>query len=144
MFLETILFGSLLIVATTLFHAFCTALLLDGLRAMHVEHWARRSRTTRSAVLSGLVLALFLVSVLEAAMWAFVYVHAGVIETAEKAMYFSVVTFTTLGYGDVTLPDEWGLLASFQAALGLFIFGWSTAIVIAAVQRVYFHDLPND
>ena len=60
------------------------------------------------------------------------------LENAERAMYFSLVTFTTLGYGDVTLPGAWGLLAACQAALGLFIFGWSTAIVIAAVQRIHF------
>ena len=77
-------------------------------------------------------------------MWAVVYLRAGVIEGPMKAMYFSVVTFTTLGYGDITLPDEWGLLASFQAALGLFIFGWSTAIVIGAVQRIYFEQPPQD
>ena len=52
MLLKTILFGSLLIVATTLFHGFFTALLVDGLRAIHVDHWARRSRTTRSGLLS--------------------------------------------------------------------------------------------
>ena len=143
MVIQTILFGSLLIVVTTVFHGFFTAVLLDGLRAIHVHSWARRSRTTRSAVLSGLVLALFLASVVEAAMWAVVYLRAGVIEGPMKAMYFSVVTFTTLGYGDITLPHAWGLLASFQAALGLFIFGWSTAIVIAAVQKIYFHQ-PHD
>ncbi len=142
--LQTLLFGSLLVLATTAIHGVCTVLILDGVRAMHVDQWARRSRATRSGVLSGLVLALFLVSVAEAGMWAFVYFRAGVIESAGRAMYFSLVTFTTLGYGDITLGEEWGLLAAFQAATGLFMFGWSTAIIVAAVQRIYFRQPPRD
>ncbi len=54
------------------------------------------------------------------------------------------MTFTKLGYGDITLGEDWGLLAAFQAATGLFMFGWSTAIVIAAVQRIYFQLPPRD
>ncbi len=50
----------------------------------------------------------------------------------------------TLGYGDITLGEEWGLLAAFQAATGLFMFGWSTAIIVAAVQRIYFRQPPRD
>ena len=55
----------------------------------------------------------------------------------EKTLYFSMVTFTTLGYGEIVLGEQWRLLASFEAANGIIIFGWTTAIVVAAVQRVY-------
>ena len=58
-------------------------------------------------VLVTTVVGLFLVSVLDAVMWAHVYLRVGAIEQLETALYFSMVTFTTLGYGDVTLPDDW-------------------------------------
>jgi hypothetical protein len=61
----------------------------------------------------------------------------GAIETLETAVYFSTVTFTTLGFGDITLDEDWRLLSSFEAANGLLMFGWSTALVFAAVQWVY-------
>jgi hypothetical protein len=48
-----------------------------------------------------------------------------------------MVTFTTLGYGDVLLDDRWRLLASFEAANGIIMFGWTTAIVMAVVHRIY-------
>ena len=51
-----------------------------------------------------------------------------------------MVTFTTLGYGDVLLDENWQLLASFEAANGMIMFGWTTAIIIAVVQRVHFRD----
>lgn len=49
----------------------------------------------------------------------------------------STVTFTTLGFGDITLDENWRLLSSFEAANGLLMFGWSTALIFAAVQWVY-------
>lgn len=51
-------------------------------------------------------------------------------------LYFSTVTFTTLGYGDVTLDAGWRLFASIQAAVGTIMFGWTTAIVMAVLQRM--------
>jgi len=142
--LNTILLGAALILATTFVHAAVTALILSGVRAMDVKRWVHINHWTRAGTLSGLVLMLFLASVVEAALWAGVYLHAGVIEGFEKAMYFSVVTFTTLGYGDVTLEQYWRLLGAFEAATGIIIFGWSTAIIVAAVQKVYFDPFEAD
>ena len=142
--LRTILFGAALIFATTFIHAGFTAAILGSLRAMNVESWVDKSHWSRSSVLSALVLMLFLASVVEAALWASVYVYAGVIEGFEQAMYFSVVTYTTLGYGDITLESYWRLLGSFQAANGIIIFGWSTAIIVTAVQEIYFRERRED
>ena len=60
----------------------------------------------------------------------------GAIQEVETALYFSTVTFTTLGYGDVTLDPEWRLLAAIQAANGTIMFGWTTAIVMAVIHRI--------
>ena len=54
-----------------------------------------------------------------------------------------MVTFTTLGYGDITLSQQWRLLSSFEAATGIIMFGWTTALVITTVQRVFFSDTDN-
>jgi voltage-gated potassium channel Kch len=79
---------------------------------------------------------MFLVSLLDAVLWAHAYLGVGAIEQLEEALYFSMVTFTTLGYGDVTLPPDWRLLASFEAANGIIMFGWTTALVAAVIQRL--------
>lgn len=88
--------------------------------------------------ISVIVLIMFGASLIETLIWALVYIFIGAIEHFEEALYFSMVTFTTLGYGDVTLSDTYRLLASLEAANGIIIFGWSTAIIIATVQRFYF------
>lgn len=70
-------------------------------------------------------------------IWAAFYYWNDVLPDFEEALYFSTATFTTLGYGDVILSKEWRLLASFEGANGLMIFGWATAFVMAAIQHFY-------
>jgi len=45
--------------------------------------------------------------------------------------------FDELKVGDVVLTPEWRLLGSFEAVNGIIMFGWSTALVMSVVQRVY-------
>jgi hypothetical protein len=97
-------------------------------------------RFKRISHISAVVILMFLVSVLEVVAWAVVYLALNAIQGFERALYFSMVTFTTLGYGDVVLSDRWRLLGSFEAANGIIMFGWTTAIVIATVQHIYFVD----
>jgi hypothetical protein len=80
---------------------------------------------------------LFLATILEVWCWAVLYLLLGALESIEKAVYFSTVTFTTLGFGDIVLDEEWRLLSSFEAANGLLMFGWSTALVFVGVQWTY-------
>ena len=89
-----------------------------------------------TVLIAGLVVFMFLVSLLDAVLWAHAYLRVGAFEQLDESLYFSMVTFTTLGYGDITLSSEWRLLASFQAANGIIIFGWTTALVAAVIQRL--------
>jgi len=83
------------------------------------------------------------VAYLESTLWASFYVFVGALATFGDALYFSIVTFTTLGYGDITLDEPWRVLGAFEAANGIILFGWTTAIIVAAVQRVFaVHAVP--
>lgn len=69
-------------------------------------------------------------------IWASVLLLVDALQTLESALYFSVVTFTTLGYGDITLPQEWRLLASLTAVNGLIIFGLNTAFLVEFMSQL--------
>jgi len=89
---------------------------------------------------TSVVFLMFCISMLESLLWSVPYLLFGVIDGFEKAFYFSMVTYTTLGYGDVVLPEKWRLLGSFEAASGIIMFGWTTAIVMSAIRHIYFHE----
>jgi voltage-gated potassium channel Kch len=131
--------GLLMAVVTTAVHASFMVITLKALKA-HAQHRGTDSFLGRMSVTSGCVLLMFAASLIEVALWAAAYLILGAISSVEKALYFSGVTFTTLGYGDVLLEAHWRLLGPLEAANGIIMFGWTTAIVIAVVQRVYFSD----
>jgi len=139
-----IIYAVALVVATTLVHAACTAAALERLRSLAKHHWALRSTTTRATGLSVLVLLMSLAACLESSLWAGLYWAVGALPELSEAFYFSLVTFTTLGYGDVTVGGEWRLLAAFEAANGIMMFGWTTALIVAAAQRLFLHHEPGE
>ncbi|MFZ9010340.1 MAG: potassium channel family protein [Anaerohalosphaeraceae bacterium] len=135
--LMNILIAAFIIVVTVAIHAGAMMLTVRLIRK-EVGGFRQQLRQTHLYRVSGIVLLMFLASLIEVWVWAVVYLWLNAIQGIEQAFYFSMVTFTTLGYGDVVLQERWRLLASFQAANGVILFGWTTAIVMAVVHRVYF------
>jgi small-conductance mechanosensitive channel len=84
------------------------------------------------------VLFLLIPIILDVTLWATFYYVSGALPSFQEALYFSTVTFTTVGYGDIVLNREWRQLATFEAINGWIIFGWATALIMAVIQRLYF------
>ena len=83
---------------------------------------------------------LLLLHFIQSGIWAFTfYLLPGIteFETLEKAIYFSLVTFTTLGYGEVTISSTNRILAGFEAINGILLIGWSTAFMFSVVQYIW-------
>ena len=78
------------------------------------------------------VAALWIMVVLTTSVWswAVLYMVLGLFDSLEPALYFSVVSFTTVGYGDVVLEPGWRLLAGMTATHGLLTFGLFTAFLV--------------
>lgn len=92
-------------------------------------------------VLSAVMLLLMLGNCLQMALWAGLFVLLGEFDSLVTALYFSGVTFATLGYGDLVLSPPWRLLSALEAANGILMFGVSTAVMTAAVSDVFKHNL---
>jgi voltage-gated potassium channel Kch len=91
-------------------------------------------------LLSTVMLILLLGNCLQMAIWAGLFVLLGEFDDFAHALYFSGVTFATLGYGDVVLSQGWRLLSALEAANGILMFGVSTAVMTAAVSDVFKHN----
>lgn len=135
--------ASLVIIITIAIHAMAMALaiqIFDLSIGRTRRDRIRGTKLTRMVRTSGVVLVMFFASLVEVLLWAIVYLGINVFDDLERALYFSIVTFTTLGYGDIVLEPRWQLLSGFEAANGIIMFGWTTSLVMAAVQRIYFHE----
>ncbi|AOS97594.1 Ion channel [Microbulbifer aggregans] len=138
MLVKVLLLASVLLVVNTVIHAMAMTLAIRWSRhiaGLHPSH--PFFPTGRPMVVSAVVLLMFFASVAEVMVWAVVYKWLGAFSEGEPAIYFSMVTYTTLGYGDIVLGENLRLLSSFQAAIGIIMFGWTTAVVLAVVQRLY-------
>ena len=69
-------------------------------------------------------------------IWAFAFWALDIFVTFEEAVYFALVSFTTLGYGDILLPTQWRILGGMAAANGLLNIGLLTALLVEALRHV--------
>jgi len=90
-----------------------------------------------------LVSLLLILHLVEMSVWALAYCAGGVLPDFETALYYSMTSYTTVGFGDVIPPISWRLLGPIEAVVGVLMLGWSTSIIVAAVQRMYNSRVPN-
>jgi hypothetical protein len=74
---------------------------------------------------------------LEITVWAVFYLWKDAMKDLPTALYFSAVTYTTTGYGDLVLPQEWRLVGGVEALTGILMCGWSTGFFFAVVSRLF-------
>lgn len=70
-------------------------------------------------------------------IWSLGLVVSGALEDWNTAVYFSLVTYTTVGYGDVVLGPGLRIFAAFAGMTGVLGFGISTAFLVGAMGRVF-------
>ena len=80
---------------------------------------------------------LVLLHLAEIAVWALFYWWQKCLPDLESSFYFSGVTYTTVGYGDLVLPKEWRLLGAVEGLTGILMCGLSTGFFFAVVSRVF-------
>jgi hypothetical protein len=73
----------------------------------------------------------------EISAWAFLYFFMRAMPDLQSAFYFSGVTYTTTGYGDLVLPEPWRLVGGIEALTGILMCAWSSGFFFAVVGRMY-------
>ncbi len=139
-----LIIGTLLIAVNAVFHVACLVWLAGLLQHMGHGGAFMQSRNRQILLLGIAVSGLILIHTVSAWAWAAVYMQVGEFTVLREALYFSVVTSTTLGYGDITLSERWQLLASFEAMGGLILFGASTAFLLGITKSWFTHLIGRD
>lgn len=122
-----------LVVVTVVIHAVGFSALLRALIRSHALDRSGFRPVTRLVI--GMTCWLILVHLIEISVWGLFYLWQGCLPDAEAALYFSGVTYTTVGYGDLVLPKAWRMLAPIEALTGILMCGLSTGLFFAVVSR---------
>jgi hypothetical protein len=134
--LSPLLVGGGAVACTIFVHALAMAATINLVR-----HEKKLGRTGAGALIDLAILAVaisfaFVAHLIEIALWAALLVICGEFQDFGNAYYHSAVNYSTLGYGDLLLTPSWRMLGPLEAANGALMFGVSTAIIFAVVQRL--------
>jgi voltage-gated potassium channel Kch len=124
----------------------CVCLLVHVAAMLFMADWLLRKReyflqfATRrhySLVIIAVFAGIILLHLAEATHWALFYYSRNLFSDFETSLYFSLVSFGTIGYGDVLLPQKWRLLGAIEGISGILLCGVSTAFIFAIVNAMF-------
>ena len=87
------------------------------------------------------MLCVVLLHTIETWSWAALILSLDEVDGLKEALYFSTVTGTTLGYGDVTLSEDWRLLGALEAMGGLMLFAVTTGFLMQLIRATLFEEV---
>jgi Ion channel len=130
--------GASAVVCTIIVHALALSATVNVVR-----HERRLGRAGTSFWIDGGIVAVAILVALgahlvEIALWAVLFMVCGEFPEFGDAFDHSAVNYTTLGYGDVVMTPSWRLLGPLEAANGMLMFGVSTAMIFAVIQRLIY------
>jgi Ion channel len=124
------------LLATILIHGMAV-MLLFGLGRKPLARAQQLSLVSQFGVSCFFVVGFVVAHIVEIVLWAAAYRLAGELRSFEEAVYFSAITFATIGYGDVTLSSQWRLASAIEGVNGILLFGWTTAFLFKVSELVW-------
>lgn len=133
---QQILFGTTLLAICCFVHVAALSASLPFFPRIQ-EHFGRRSAALRICiVLTFAVVTIVVAHTVQIWTWAALFLAVGIFQTFNESFYFAIVTYTTVGYGDVTLGPGLRIFGTFASITGLLTFGISTAVLVGVVTRL--------
>ena len=126
--------ASAMVMVTVVVHLIGLGVLVRLLRSHHQR--VGRFRIAPLTLLFGASLGLFAIHTIEIWLYAALYIVLAALGSFEQALYFSTVTYATIGYGDVVLAHPWRILGAIEGATGIMMLGWSTAFLVSLLTQV--------
>ncbi len=138
--LSQIILGSIMLSYCSVVHVFVVAWSIPLFqRLARVERFVSRPVRRTIIFLCTAILVVLAAHTIQIWSWSVMFLWFGAFDSNHESFYFSVVTYTTLGYGDIILGDGIKIFGTFAAIAGLLAFGISTAFLLSVLVRL----LPN-
>ena len=133
-FLIPLIVGLCAVAVTIVIHALVLNLAIRFFRRERSLGRAGKSFSTDLTII-GLTISFALAAhLIEIALWAVLLMIWGEFPVFSTAYYHAALDYTTLG--DVGLSSSWTLLGPLDATDGMLMFGVSTAMIFAVIQRL--------
>lgn len=134
-FLIQILLGTIILILCSLIHSFILVWSINMLKSaagkLDVEKTNTRILIFTAIALASVVLA----HTIQVWIWAVSFIVFGALSTLSDALYFALITYTTVGYGDIILGEPYRIYGAMAAVTGLLSFGLSTAFLVGLASR---------
>jgi hypothetical protein len=88
------------------------------------------------AFVLALALGLFILHGVEIWLYGALYLALGALPNLETAVFFSTITYSTVGFDDQGFSHQWQLVAAIESINGVILLGWSTAFFVAIMTRL--------
>jgi len=124
------------VVCTIVIHALPLSATVNFVRRERRLGRAGRSFWIDMGIVAPALLYALVAHLAEIALWALLFVVCGEFSDFGTAYYHSAVNYTSLGYGDLIMTPSWRLLGPLETANGMLMFGVSTAMIFAVIQRL--------
>ncbi len=134
--------ASAMLVGCVLFHGIGLASLSKALRSeASIERMRHIEPLSPRGALFTLVIVLAIIVLHGLEIWAFavLYLAVDAVHPLEEALYFSTISYSTVGYNDTHIADNWRLVGAFESILGMILLGWSTAFFFRMLGRIDTH-----
>jgi len=142
-FNQQLLIGAAMIAVCVIIHGLG---LFTIQRAISGERMTRRFETLRPLSVTGAgftlvaVFAIIAIHFVEIWLFAFLYDYLGALHSFNESLYFSTISYATIGYSDASIHDEWRMVAALEGVVGIILLGWSTAFFVRILGRLEGED----
>lgn len=134
--------ASAMLIACVVFHGLGLASLNAAMRSEASIERLRHIQplSPRGAVFT-LLIVLTIIVLHGVEIWGFalLYLALDAVPSLEEALYFSTISYSTVGYNDTHIAPDWRLLGAFESILGMILLGWSTAFFFRMLGRIDAH-----
>lgn len=134
-----IIWGTVMLGACLLLHIGFLIANIKLLKWLNGKLWASGPLFSTTVLLSAAIVVIVLSHSAQAWMWAISFIAFGAFNEPGAAIYFALVTYTTLGYGDIVMAENIRLYGALASVTGLLGFGLSTAFLAVVFSKL----LPN-
>lgn len=132
--LKQLILASVMVLVTVAIHLAGLATLMRLLRSHN--QLLRRMQIMPITLLLAATIGIFAIHTVEIWLFAALYLKLHAFAYFEQALYFSTVSYASIGYGDLLMPHDWRILGAIEGATGIIMLGLSTAFLISLLTQL--------